>query len=291
MPPIDPATFPDVAGERISRTAVTGEAGVVVAVSRPVSLFAHYVRSYRHPNLEELLFSGPATAGNIVPNIGVEPETGHNVDVGAKFRVGNAAGSIGYFVNRYANFISTEEVADSPEGSISQAMNLASVRIQGIEAAGETQFVAGGLTWSPQRIDRVDLRHGALRDDAADGRVARRQAAGQHLAVQVRRHAARRRSIRPVVGGLRPAFDGGHLARSRRSCRSRRFSSPRICLGLDGFTVQRVAAGYNWRAGAQRVGLTLAIDNLTDRFYREQFQFAPARGRSVTLAVSLRGVK
>ena len=39
------------------------------------------------------------------------------------------------------------------------------------------------------------------------------------------------------------------------------------------------------------VGLTLAIDNLTDRFYREQFQFAPARGRSVTLAVSLRGVK
>ena len=69
VPPIDPATLPDVAGERISRTAVTGDAGVVVAVSRPVSLFAHYVRSYRHPNLEELLFSGPATAGNIVPNI------------------------------------------------------------------------------------------------------------------------------------------------------------------------------------------------------------------------------
>jgi len=63
VPPIDPATLPDVNGDTISRNAFTAEAGVVAWSSRPVSLFAHYVHSYRHPNLEELLFSGPATAG------------------------------------------------------------------------------------------------------------------------------------------------------------------------------------------------------------------------------------
>ena len=39
--------------------------------------------------------------------------------------------------------------------------------------------------------------------------------------------------------------------------------------------------------GRDRARLTLAIENLGDRFYREHFQFAPARGRSVTLGLSI----
>src|SRR4029079_12504201 len=132
-----------------SRNALTGDAGVVFFATRATNLFAHYVHSYRHPNLEELLFSAPATAGNIVPNVTVEPETGNNFDVGAKTHAGRASGSIAYFINRYSNFISTEVVSNAPAGSISQAINLASVRIQGIEAQGATDIVAGGLTWSP----------------------------------------------------------------------------------------------------------------------------------------------
>jgi hypothetical protein len=61
--------------------------------------------------------------------------------------------------------------------------------------------------------------------------------------------------------------------------------------GLAGFSVQRIAAGYDWRKGQQRLGLGVAVDNLTDRFFREQFQFAPARGRSVSLIVTVRGVQ
>jgi hypothetical protein len=52
-----------------------------------------------------------------------------------------------------------------------------------------------------------------------------------------------------------------------------------------------VAAGYDWRSGQQRLGLTVAVDNLTDRFYREHFQFAPARGRSVSVLLHVRGRK
>jgi outer membrane receptor protein involved in Fe transport len=60
---------------------------------------------------------------------------------------------------------------------------------------------------------------------------------------------------------------------------------------LQGFSVQRVAAGWNWRRGADRLGLVFAVDNLTDEFYREQFQFAPARGRSFTVAVTVGGAR
>jgi len=43
------------------------------------------------------------------------------------------------------------------------------------------------------------------------------------------------------------------------------------------------------RTGDQQLGLTVAVDNLADRFYREQFQFAPARGRTFSVLLHVRG--
>ena len=98
VPPIDPATLPNPAGDRISRTAFTGDLGAVYKLNERTSVIAHYGRSYRHPNLEELLFAGPATAGNIAPNIKVEPEKGDNLDLGVKIRSG-ACRKISYFAH------------------------------------------------------------------------------------------------------------------------------------------------------------------------------------------------
>ena len=58
---------------------------------------------------------------------------------------------------------------------------------------------------------------------------------------------------------------------------------------LGGFSVHRIAAGYDWTQNNQRLGFTVAVDNLTDKFYREHYQFAPARGRTVTVLVHVRG--
>jgi len=289
-PPIDPATLPDVNGESISRTAFTGEAGVVVSAGKPVSLFAHYVHSYRHPNLEELLFSGPATTGNIVPNITVEPETGNNVDVGARIRLARLTGSVAYFVNRYSNFISTEVVANSPDGSISQAINLAAVRIQGLEAQGATEFVAGGLTWSPE------VSFAWTRGTVLSGTIP---STGESLAGEPQDNISPLKFLGGIRAGDRAnrwwaGYDIRSMAEVSRVSpllSESPFLIAQDLFGLAGFTVQRIAGGYNWRAGGQRLGVTLAVDNLTDRFYREQFQFAPARGRSVTLALNVRGVK
>ena len=58
-------------------------------------------------------------------------------------------------------------------------------------------------------------------------------------------------------------------------------------LSLDGFAVQRAGAGISLSSGRNRVGLAFAVENLTDRYYREQFQFAPARGRSFTIGLNV----
>ena len=58
-------------------------------------------------------------------------------------------------------------------------------------------------------------------------------------------------------------------------------------LSLDGFAVQRAAAGLNLSSGRNRAGLTFAVENLADRYYREHFQFAPARGRSFTIGLNV----
>jgi outer membrane receptor protein involved in Fe transport len=289
-PAIDPSTLPNVNGERVSRTAVTGEAGIVLWASRPVSVFGHYVRSYRHPNLEELLFSGPATAGNIVPNVTVEPETGHNLDVGARVRASHVSGSAAYFVNRYAGFISTEVVAGSDLGSISQAINLADVRIQGLEAQAHVPFAAGGLLWSPWA--QLAVTRGTVLSGTSPMGGASLDGAPQD-------------NITPwkLSTGLRVSDDldrwwgawdvraQGDVTRVSPLLSDSPFLIAQDLLALDGFAVHRVAAGYVWRRGERRLGLTLSVDNLGNRFYREQFQFAPARGRSISLAVNVLGVQ
>ena len=101
-----------------------------------VNPFVRVGRSYRHPNLEEMLFAGPATIGSIAPNVLVKPETGVNLDAGAKFRVGRATGGAYVFVNSYDNFIAQDlVVATTPRGPLAQATNYAEVRIRGLEAS------------------------------------------------------------------------------------------------------------------------------------------------------------
>jgi outer membrane receptor protein involved in Fe transport len=56
---------------------------------------------------------------------------------------------------------------------------------------------------------------------------------------------------------------------------------------LEGFAVQRIGLGINLSGRRDRLGLNFAVENLTDRYYREHFQFAPMRGRSFTVGLSI----
>jgi hemoglobin/transferrin/lactoferrin receptor protein len=293
-PPVNPATLPDVAGIHLGRNALTGEAGAVLWSDRAVSVFAHYGHSYRHPNLEELFFSGPATTGNIVPNVTVEPETGHNLDAGVRLHSPRFSGSAAYFNNTYENFISTEVTATilTQEGpsSISQAVNLAKVRIQGFEAEGNVPIAGGGLNWLP--YGSLAYTRGTVLDGTSP-------LSGASLAGQPQDN------ITPVKAALglrvndrRERWWASYGVRAETKVTrvsplltDSAFLIPQDLLALDGFAVHRAAIGYDWRDGDRRLGLTLAIDNLTDTFYREQFQFAPARGRSFSVLLTVRGAE
>jgi len=287
VPAIPAEALPDVTGDRLSRAAVTGDIGAVYRVTGALTAQARYGRSYRHPNLEELLFSGPATVGAIVPNMTVEPEVGNNVDLGFKLRAGRVAGSVSWFNNTYHGFISTEIVSLTPSGPLSQAVNFSQVRIQGIEGDldvpvvmrsgvitffGNAAFTRGTVLEGGNRLTGASLA-GTPQDNITPFKGI----------VGVRFNQARDRWW--VEYGVRTQ---AAVSRVAPTLVDSPYLIPQDLLGLAGFSVQRVAAGLNFRPRDGKLGFVVAVENLADRFYREQFQFAPARGRTVTVSLHVR---
>jgi outer membrane receptor protein involved in Fe transport len=293
-PPIDPATLPNLAGDSITRNAFTGDAGLVFKATEEVSLVAHYGRSYRHPNLEELFFSGPATIGNIVPNITVDPEKGNNFDVGIKVRSGRFAGSLGYFNNKYDGFISTEIVArcgqslTSSSGTVSQAINFADVRIQGVEGDLQAPFTVGGAlltVFANAAYNKGEILSGRnpltlsdLSGTPQDNITPFKLSSGLRLSDKKDRlwleySNRHQKEVERIAEGLIESP----------------FLIAQDIYALNGFTLHRIGAGINWKqADRYSVGLSLNLENLSNKFYREQFQFAPARGRTFTIGLHLR---
>jgi outer membrane receptor protein involved in Fe transport len=281
-PPVDPATLPSIDGERIGRNAFTGDIGLSFWPERSLSPFIRYGRSYRHPNLEELLFSGPATVGAIVPNVQVKPERGDNVDLGLRVRTRSFGGGVFYFNNRYRDFISTEIVTTAAGGPVSQAVNVSDVRIQGVEAEGQAPIVtrAGVVTLAA---------HGAFTRgtvlEGADPRTGRSLSGTPQDNITPAKVVASVRWTEPK-GRLWVEYANrtqAEVTRVAPTLLESPFLIAQDLLSLDGFSVHRLAWGLNWSRGPQRAGVTFALENLTDAFYREHFQFAPARGRSFTV--------
>jgi len=57
---------------------------------------------------------------------------------------------------------------------------------------------------------------------------------------------------------------------------------------LRGFGVHTLRGGLNLQRERNRFSFTVGLENLGNNFYREQFQFAPARGRSFTVGTVVR---
>lgn len=285
-PPIDPATLPDPNGATYTRSALTGDIGVVANAGGRISPFARYGRSYRHPNLEEMFYAGPATAGSIAPNVLVQPETGNNFDAGAKFTLTHISGGAYAFINQYHNFIAQDlAVASTPSGPLAQATNYADVRIGGVELSADSPLsLAGGvLTLSGSAaFTRGTTTSGT---NPIDGSPLDGQPADNITPLKI---VAAARFTEPggrwwVEYGVRTQAE---VTRVAPTVLTSPFVVAQDLLSLDGFTVQRLGWGLSLSRRRERLGITFAIENLTDRFYREQFQFAPSRGRTFTIGIS-----
>lgn len=286
-PAIDPATLPDPAGATYSRRALTGDVGLLFNPGGRLNPFLRIGRSYRHPNLEEMLFAGPATVGNIAPNVLVKPETGRNFDAGVKFRAGRVSGGVFGFLNDYENFIAQDlVVAATPAGPLAQATNYADVRIGGVEFSAEAPFTtgAGVITLSGAgAFTRGTIRDG--QDPLSGASISETPA--DNITPSKFVGAARFTDARGrwwVEYGVRAQ---GEVERVAVGLLESPFLIAQDLLSLDGFAVQRVSAGFALARGRDGVTVVVAVENLTDRFYREHFQFAPARGRAFTIGLSL----
>ena len=286
-PAINPATLPNPTGDHLSRSAFTGDIGLVFKQSDKVSFLAHYGRSYRHPNLEELLFAGPATIGSIAPNITVGPEKGDNIDLGLKFRSARVQGSLSYFNNKYTDFISTEITALTASSSVSQAINFANVRIQGVEGD-----IHGSWRQGPTIVSL--FANGSYNK----GDVLK----GTNPLTKASIAGTPQDNITPfkLIAGLRFSdrkehFWGEYSLRHQEkvdrvatTLKDSPFLIFQDLAGLAGFTISRIGIGYDWRQDRKSVGVTVNLENIGNKFYREQFQFAPARGRTITVGLRLR---
>jgi outer membrane receptor protein involved in Fe transport len=287
VPAIDPSTLPDPNGVSVARQALTGDIGLVANPSGRVNPFIRIGRSYRHPNLEELLFAGPATTGSIAPNIQVKPETGVNFDVGTKFTAGRVSGGAYVFVNQYKNFIVQDlVVATTPSGALVQTVNFADVRVNGLELSADAPLVsrygivtlsASGAFMRGTITEATDPRTGASYDDSPFDDIT-------PIKVLFSGRFTEPKGRWWAEYGVRSQ---GDVTRVARTLLESPFLIPQDLLGLQGFAVQRLAWGLNLSRGRDRVGVTFAIENLTDKYYREQFQFAPARGRSFTIGLNV----
>jgi outer membrane receptor protein involved in Fe transport len=286
-PAIDTSRFPDPNGATYSRKALTGDIGIVSNPDGAVNPFLRFGRSYRHPNLEEMLFAGPATTGSLVPNVTVEPETGNNLDAGVKFRAGRLSGGAYYFLNQYQNFIAQDlVVATNSSGALAQSRNFGNVRVTGVELSaampisfrpgvitltGAAALTRGTVTEGTNPLDNSSLA-GTPFDNITPSKVIANARFTQS------------RGWWWIEYGVRAQ---GEVTRIAETLLDSPFLIAQDLLSLDGFAIHRLGWGINLTRGRDRVGLTFAVENLADKYYREHFQFAPARGRSFTVGLNV----
>lgn len=286
-PAIDGNTLPNPAGATYTRQSLTGDIGLVANANGKISPFVRFGRSYRHPNLEEMFFAGPATVGTIVPNVEVKPETGNNFDTGAKFAVGRFSGGAYLFVNKYHDFIAQDlVVAATPGGPLTQTTNYADVRITGVEfnvdaplvfgrnvltLTASGAFTRGTVTDGVNPVNRAAL-DGTPADNITPSKIV---AAARYTGSSGRWW---------FEYGIRAQ---GKVTRVADTVLDSPFLIAQDIYSLDGFAVQRVGLGINLAGKRDRLGLNLAVENLTDRYYREHFQFAPMRGRTFTVGLNV----
>lgn len=289
LPALTPGQIEDLGleglteGLQVSNTAVTGDLGAVFRPTGDVILSARIGRSFRTPNIFERFFTDFGSVGGfVVGNPNLESESGINFDSSFKVRTSRLAGTVTYFHNLYDNFLATTAALDRngvpitiprpgvlPPIPVSQTRDIARARIQGVEVELEVPIkISLGLLTPNGNFSY-------LRGD--------NKTAGQPLD-----------SISPYrtnVGVRWQNFGKNYFFDYTVRIVAKQDRLSAVFLSSNGgpepgFVTHNVAGGYQLRRERFNVRINAGVSNLLDRFYSEQFVFAPARGRSFTIGTS-----
>lgn len=273
------------AGLSVRATAVSGDFGIVVQPTEAIHLRARIGRSFREPNLFERFFTDFGSVGGfVVGNPNLEPESGVNIDTGISLRTRRFAGSFTYFNNTYTNFLASQIALDrngapitvrtTPAGSavqVFQTVNFGRTRIQGVEGEFESPLQFTNFFITPFG-NITYLRGGDLQRDEPLNFISPLK-----TVIGLRAQDARAR--------LFSEFRTRIVNTQERLTQS--FSSANG--GAEsGFVTHDLRGGYNFRHERVQFGVTVGVENLLNRYYSEQFVFAPARGRSLVVGTNLR---
>jgi outer membrane receptor protein involved in Fe transport len=316
-----------VGGINTARTVVTGNAGIVFRLPGGINPYFRWGTSYREPGITEryLLrdFGDPTFSVLVIPNVSLKPERGESFDAGLKIQRARWNASIGYFRNNLKDFIGNAFAAplfvpaDSSRGlnPISpffpfhgvlyvQRANTARARIQGLEATyemslslGERGIITpfGTLGWlkgsnlTPDeatlnlinqfynRADSPVPLRGTATDAPLSGITPFRTISGVRYDSPRRRwfgeyevrYQARVRRVDPLDLTTAISTQYGSLA------------------SLNSFARHTVRTGYTLRKEDYRTSFSIGVENLTNRLYFEQFQTAPAPGRSLVFGMTI----
>jgi hemoglobin/transferrin/lactoferrin receptor protein len=272
-------------GLSVRSTSVTGDFGVIFNATKNIILSSRVGRSFRAPNIFERFFTDfGSTAGFVVGNPNLKPESGINFDATAKFRTSKFAASVTYFNNYFKDFLSNQVAKDRmgapiviprpPPRSpipVSQTINIAKARIQGFEAEFEAPFRVGVGYFTPYgnysylrgRGDNMQIK--APLDFISPSRT--------NVGIRWQNSASNYFADYSVRGV-------GKQSRLSEAFRTANFGDE------AGFVSHNLNGGYTYRKERYNIKFNVGISNLFNRFYSEQFVIAPARGRSFTFGTS-----
>lgn len=266
-------------GLKVSETAVTGDFGAVFKITDAVSLTGRIGRSFRVANLFERFFTGAGSVAgsSLIGNPNLKPESGINFDAGVKVRTSKFAGSFTYFNNYYRDFLSTAyrfnipaRVGGPATQQLFQTDNFSRVRLQGFEADLEVPFRIGDYGFLTPNGNISYLRGDNLES-------------GEPFNITPPLKTVLNLRWNDLRGRYYGEFQTRIVNKQERISASFLASN----LGSEpGFAVSDIRGGYNFRRERYRLSVNAGVTNLFDRFYNEQFVFAPARGRSFVLGTT-----
>ena len=271
-------------GLDIAYTSVTGDIGAVYQINRLLNVSARVGRSFRTPNISERFFTDPGSAeGFLVGNPSLEPETGINFDTSVRVQTSKFKASATYFNNYFKNFLTTVAAFDSmgnpiqiitpgrPPTQIYQTRNLRTARIQGFEAELEYSYKikVGYLTpygnFSYLRGDNLNVH------EPLDSISPFRTNAG----------------FRWQNFGKSYYFDYNARIVAKQKRLSPEYAEVNGIDAEPGYVTHNIGGGYYLRRERFDFNIHATVSNLLNKFYSEQFVFAPARGRSLTVGTTI----
>lgn len=265
-------------GLDVGYSSVTGDIGAVYTVTRNINASARFGRSFRTPNISERFFTDPGSAeGFLVGNPSLEPETGLNFDTTVRVTTSRVKASATYFNNYFRNFLATQmtgvQLPQPPPRApvvVFQTQNVRNARIQGFEAEVEVPF---------------KIRVGYL-TPYGNFSYLRGDDVGEHVPLDFIS------PFRTNIGFRWQNFGKSYYVdyNARIVGKQNRLSPDFLTVNEGpepGYATHSLGGGYYFRRERYNFNVNVGVSNLFDRFYREQFVFAPTRGRSFTVGTTI----